>query len=97
MENWLDLIVPDVSYDSYQNSLKKFGIQQYLPLLNYNPNQLFWIYFGMQHCSEKGEEQNGIPLDYKLINAVKNSRNFAKDFSCKPDTEMNPTQKCIII
>lgn len=87
----------DIAYEAYQNFVKKVGADPKLPLLPYNPNQLFWIQFGQQFCSENGDDFNGIPLEYSQLSAVKNSRYFGRDFNCSFDREMNPKTKCIII
>lgn len=96
LENCQDLIGIDIVYEAYLNFLKKHTDPN-LPLITQNTYQLFWIYFGKQYCSEDGNEYNGVPLRYRQVNAIKNSRYFGRDFNCAIGTEMNPMKKCIII
>lgn len=96
-ENTEDLMSVDIAYEAYQNFMKKQKPDPLLPLLLFSPNQLFWIDFAQQYCSENLVEHNGVTLEYRQLNIIKNSRYFARDFGCAVGTEMHPERKCTII
>lgn len=93
-----DIIGVDIAYKAYQNFEDQSSSNEFD--FDYTPNQLFWIKANMINCyrkvlnSNKSSEKLETLSRLKTILSVRHSRYFAKDFSCKLETAMNPEKKC---
>lgn len=96
-----------VAYDAYKLYTAEHGVEPKLKtgkVKRFNSDQLFWISMGQLWCSKSVNEKqkNKIvsgahPPDlYRVLFPLKNNEDFAKDFKCKPNTAMNPNEKCSI-
>ncbi|XP_030566153.1 neprilysin-3 isoform X1 [Drosophila novamexicana] len=73
-----------------------------LPGLNLTHPQLFFVSFAQVWCSSTTDETNLLqmekdphsPSQFRVIGTLSNMKEFADVFQCKPDTRMNPTNKC---
>lgn len=91
------------AYNAYLKWAKDNGNEQRLPgLVEYSPQQLFWIASAQTWCSIERSEYtklrilNGVhALDkYRVIGTLSNLMEFSKDFNCPTNSQMNPVQKC---
>ncbi|XP_031781394.1 neprilysin-2 [Nasonia vitripennis] len=75
-----------------------------LPALNYTPEQMFWISAASSWCSKHSSEylKNLVTTDVhspdmsRVIISFSNIKEFAEDFQCKPNSRMNPKEKCVL-
>ncbi|XP_018579477.1 neprilysin-2-like isoform X2 [Anoplophora glabripennis] len=100
-ENFADLVGIDVAYEAYVAWAEQYEKEQQLPGLSFSPSQLFWIQFGAVNCYKHldsvpwtVDKDTHSTMRYRVINALKNSENFAKDFECPEASVMNPLEKC---
>lgn len=91
------------SYNAYVNWVKQHGPEQRLPgLVEYSPEQMFWISAALTWCSVERTEYtklrvlNGVhaPDKYRVLGSFSNSEDFARDFKCPVGAPMNPDKKC---
>ncbi|KAG5681590.1 hypothetical protein PVAND_011006 [Polypedilum vanderplanki] len=91
-------------YASYKRWIAENGKEKPLPALNFSNEQFFWISFAQLFCSvsrpEKVKNLNAVNRNsfekFRVIGALSNSYEFAKDFKCAKNSPMNPTNKCNI-
>lgn len=103
-ENMADNGGVKAAYTAYQTFIQQNGPDQVLPMLNFTPNQLFWISAAQLWCGVTRPEYDTMqyatnvhsPFNYRIIGAFQNSRNFSSDFNCTPNSRMNPVNKCEI-
>ena len=75
---------------------------QCLPGIKQTPQQLFWVSAANTFCSKDDKKTEDNSKDehsadnVRINEAFSNSREFARDFKCKPGTKMNPIEKCIV-
>ncbi|XP_013118443.2 neprilysin-4 [Stomoxys calcitrans] len=71
--------------------------QEKLPLLDkYNHQQLFFIGFAQLWCADYAEdipEFNDLPERWRVIGALANLNDFAREYQCELGNKMNPAQK----
>lgn len=73
-------------------------------LSKWSHNQLFWVGFAQVWCGRVRTEtavsrirnDPHSPPMFRVAGTVENSKNFAEAFKCKPDSPMNPTNKCLL-
>ncbi|XP_044014084.1 neprilysin-2-like [Aphidius gifuensis] len=87
------------AYRAYKELLNN---DKKLPGLNYSPEQLFWISYGNSWCEKNSTEVLRIqlsrvhpPSKFRVIGALSNMPEFAKDFNCPSGSNMNPNKKFI--
>lgn len=100
-EHITDHVGIDITYAAYQEHVKSNGPDPMLPGLDYTPNQLFWISAARPMCLVSQHEyyyhidyEFQPPYEYSPNGALRNSKSFSDDFSCKVGSAMNPTNKC---
>lgn len=101
-ENIADLGGIKQSYLAYMRWINRNGEEPYLPGLNYNANQMFWISAASIWCSAVRDEElrqmvvtdEHVPDKYRVIVPLSDMDNFAKDFNCPKGSKMNPVNKC---
>ncbi|KAF7989464.1 hypothetical protein HCN44_008138 [Aphidius gifuensis] len=89
------------AYRAYKELLNN---DKKLPGLEYTPEQLFWISFANSRCEINSNEllRNKYlsdvhpPIKFRVIGALSNMPEFAKDFNCPSGSNMNPTKKCSV-
>lgn len=93
-----------VAYAAYKKWVKDHSEEEPLPGLNYTPNQLFWLAAAQNFC-EKNSESGLFYLiqtdshtreRYRIIGAIANSEDFARDYQCPVGSAMNPPEKCTL-
>ncbi|XP_075146551.1 neprilysin-like 15 [Haematobia irritans] len=71
--------------------------EEKLPLLEkYNHQQLFFIGFAQLWCADYSEdiaEFNDLPERWRVIGALANLNDFAREYQCELGNKMNPEQK----
>lgn len=91
-----------MAYKAYQQWWKNVANndlidQETLPLLgNYSQNQLFFIAFAQTWCADYAEdipEFDDLPERWRVIGALANLNEFAKEFECAIGNKMNPEYK----
>ncbi|KAI3385053.1 hypothetical protein SNEBB_005701 [Seison nebaliae] len=91
------------AFKAYRKYIGKLGHEEsVLPGLDLSPNQLFFVNYAQSWCSKgrKKEILNALktsvhsPNKFRIYGVAKNSRDFAKAFSCKKKSEMHPETKC---
>uniref|UniRef100_A0A646QFK1 Neprilysin n=1 Tax=Hemiscolopendra marginata TaxID=943146 RepID=A0A646QFK1_9MYRI len=104
-ENLSDNYGVKAAYMAYQSWLEDNKEKDPLKgLTNFTGNQLFWIAFASNWCSTSGVNHFGDPRKYekhppelyRVLVTLQNQAEFARDFNCKKDTRMNPSEKCVI-
>ncbi|XP_075537619.1 membrane metallo-endopeptidase-like 1 [Dermacentor variabilis] len=73
-------------------------------LERWNASQLFFLYYAANFCDNSNwrylrENAARGPLSpawYRVNGPLRNTPEFAMAFGCKPDSFMNPTQKCVL-
>lgn len=92
------------AYQAYKDWVRKHGEEPRLPGLNYTGEQLFWVSAATVWCSKTREQElrqlivtdEHSPDKYRVLGAFSNMEDFAKDYKCKPGSNMNPVRKCKI-
>lgn len=103
-ENIADNGAIKLLYEAYQKMAAQNGPDPMLNGLNYTTNQLFWISAAQTFCAvtrpyfERAQYMSNIhtPFKFRLIGSLSNSVHFSRDFNCKPESRMNPINKCQI-
>ncbi|XP_031569776.1 endothelin-converting enzyme 1-like [Actinia tenebrosa] len=93
-----------LAYDAYQRWTKEHGTEKILPGLYLNPNQLFFLGFAQSWCSVYSKEGAYSQLytdvhstgKYRILGPLSNFEKFSEVFKCKPNSGMNPVDKCAI-
>lgn len=70
-----------------------------LPLLDYTQQQLFFLGFAQIWCADyhpSVEKFTEVPERLRVIGALANSVEFAKEYKCEMGNKMNPEKKCVI-
>ncbi|KAF5284875.1 hypothetical protein FQA39_LY16925 [Lamprigera yunnana] len=91
-----------LAYDAYLRWSQKNNNEKTLPGLNYNPVQLFWISFSINHCSVMRNESFNVatevnlyaPAQYRIIGSLTNINDFSKDFDCSEESNMYSEEQC---
>lgn len=73
-------------------------------LERWNASQLFFLYYAANFCDNSNRRylrENAArgphsPAWYRVNGPLRNTPEFAMAFGCKPDSFMNPTQKCML-
>lgn len=87
---------------AYARWVQRHGPERRLPGLRYSGEQLFWWSAASVWCSKTRLEElrqqvvtdEHAPDKYRVLGAVSNMREFAKDFRCPKGSPMNPATKC---
>ncbi|XP_057662026.1 neprilysin-2-like [Diorhabda carinulata] len=99
-ENIADINGSNLAYAAYQNWISYNGDEPSLPGIKYTPNQLFWIMSSTYMCIEPNNgrsiNQNHGMAEFRVIERLRQSADFAKDFNCRVGSKMNPAKKCKI-
>ena len=88
------------AYYAYMDAMEKQNNKdQCLPGMKFTPQQLFWVSTASAFCSKErvsvsGDEHSS--NDVRINEAFSNSREFSRDFKCKPGSRMNPITKCAV-
>ncbi|XP_035215271.1 neprilysin-2-like, partial [Stegodyphus dumicola] len=101
-DNIADNIGYELAYLAYQSWLRDNGREPVLLGLKYTQNQLFWISAASNLCmkfstvaeAQRLEMDYHSPAQFRVIGAISNVPEFARDFNCPPDSPMNPKNKC---
>lgn len=101
-ENFADNEGVRAAYRAYKFWLEQHPHEESLPGLNYTSKHMFWITHANLWCAYLPHEEllkkvpnytHAPPWD--RVNAVfSNLEEFAADFSCPQNSNMNPVQKC---
>ena len=90
-----------VAYYAYLDAVKDQGNKdQCLAGMKQTPEQMFWISAASQHCTKYREVTNKhlrdkhYPAWIRINETFSNSKEFSRDFNCKPGSRMNPISKC---
>ncbi|XP_021373561.1 endothelin-converting enzyme homolog [Mizuhopecten yessoensis] len=92
------------SFTAYTQWAKQHGLEQKLPGLNLEPDQLFFVNYGRTWCGKTTPQeairriQTDIWADAKnrINTVVQNNPSFSKAFSCPVGSPMNPAKKCAV-
>lgn len=104
-ENLADNSGLKVAYWAYQKYVNKNGPEpRLIGMVQFTGDQLFWIAFANAWCSstnivmlsEVESFRSHSPNNFRVIGAIQNMEEFAKDFHCPPQSPMNPTTKCAV-
>lgn len=90
------------AYIAYEHWMKRHGEEPYLPGINLNGRQMFWVSAAHIWCSKYRKEDlrqivvtdEHSPDKFRVIGPMSNMQYFAKDFDCKVGSFMNPIHKC---
>ncbi|XP_045472319.1 neprilysin-2-like isoform X1 [Harmonia axyridis] len=90
------------AYIAYEHWMKRHGEEPYLPGINLNGRQMFWVSAAHIWCSKYRKEDlrqivvtdEHSPDKFRVIGPMSNMQYFAKDFDCKVGSVMNPVHKC---
>lgn len=91
------------AYMAYRKLISKRGEEEPgLPVLNYTPNQLFFIAASQTWCGDMTEATKLYLLHtethslhrFRVIGSLQNNEDFSKAFSCPVGSYMNPQHKC---
>ncbi|XP_022785756.1 endothelin-converting enzyme 2-like [Stylophora pistillata] len=103
-ENIADNGGTKLSYFAYHNWLIKHrGEEKYaLPSLHYTNDQLFFIGYAQEYCSNARPKTEYIstlseihaPPKFRVIGTLSNFREFSEAFNCPINSTMNPKRKC---
>ncbi|KAF5279514.1 hypothetical protein FQR65_LT03336 [Abscondita terminalis] len=101
-EDIADIAGIQLAYKAYRKWVHLYGKESRLPRLDYTPKQMFWISSAIRYCSKGSHEAIDKAVTYsyqslkrfRVLGALKNSKEFARDFHCPLDSTMNPKDKC---
>ncbi|XP_072553129.1 membrane metallo-endopeptidase-like 1 isoform X1 [Salminus brasiliensis] len=90
------------AYKAYKKWCETEGEEPYLPGLDLNNDQLFFLNFAQVWCgtyraeyaSQSIRTDSHSPLDYRVLGSLQNFDAFSEAFHCKPGSPMNPPVKC---
>lgn len=101
--NDADLFSFLLSYNAFK-ALKSSNSAELLrlPGLHFTAEQFFWISSTQRFCIIERQRETTIrkiysdfPIEaFRVINALRNNKDFARDFNCAPGSGMNPESKC---
>ncbi|KAF5299289.1 hypothetical protein FQA39_LY02462 [Lamprigera yunnana] len=101
-EDFADIAGLQLAYKAYKKWVHYHGKEIKLPKLDYTPKQLFWISSAVRYCSKGSTEAINKTVThsyqslkrFRVLGALQNSKDFAKDFYCLSNSPMNPREKC---
>ncbi|XP_036389931.1 membrane metallo-endopeptidase-like 1 [Megalops cyprinoides] len=90
------------AYKAYLKWVEREGEEPYLPGLDLNHKQLFFLNFAQVWCgsyrpeyaSQSIKTDSHSPLEYRVMGSLQNFGAFSEAFHCKQGTPMNPKVKC---
>ncbi|KAL7859938.1 hypothetical protein SRHO_G00150850 [Serrasalmus rhombeus] len=90
------------AYKAYKKWREAEGVEPYLPGLDLNNDQLFFLNFAQVWCgtyrpeyaSQSIRTDSHSPLNYRVLGSLQNFDAFSEAFHCKPGSPMNPPVKC---
>ncbi|KAL6482866.1 hypothetical protein MHYP_G00077380 [Metynnis hypsauchen] len=90
------------AYKAYKKWREAEGAEPYLPGLDLNNEQLFFLNFAQVWCgtyrpeyaSQSIRTDSHSPLNYRVLGSLQNFDAFSEAFQCKPGSPMNPPVKC---
>ncbi|XP_046573444.1 endothelin-converting enzyme homolog [Haliotis rubra] len=106
-ENWKDHLSLKVAYENWRYDKSSQTKEVIIPGLKYSEEQTFFILYAQTMCekvSRRGLIEHYInddsevtpPGRFRVHGALMNFRPFAAAFKCRPDSPMNPSEKCQI-
>ncbi|KRY57124.1 Neprilysin-2 [Trichinella britovi] len=104
-ENLADLVGLSIAYAAYRNWTTAQGeAEPSLPLVDFTPEQLFFLSYANLWCSHSSEQAlidqlttgYEAPDRYRLIGTLRNFPPFSEAFHCSPESYMNPSKRCDI-
>lgn len=103
-EDFADISGIQLAYEAYSQWIALNGNEQSLPGLPFTPKQWFWIAAAVQHCQKQKKDfiESAInyysvsPGKFRVLGALRNLEDFAKDFNCSDDSYMNDKRRCDI-
>ena len=92
------------AYYAYQQWAADKGTEAALPGLNLTSKQLFWLSAANVWCGKYRPETLKLriltgahsPARFRVNGPLSNLPEFAKDWSCKVNSKMNPSNKCTV-
>ncbi|XP_050738565.1 neprilysin-2-like isoform X4 [Eriocheir sinensis] len=92
------------AYYAYLQWTTKFGEEERLPSLPYNPKQLFWISAANVWCSKYRPETLKLriltgahsPARFRVNGPFSNRPEFAEDWKCPEGSKLNPLARCSV-
>ncbi|XP_031553864.1 neprilysin-like [Actinia tenebrosa] len=93
-----------IAYSGYKSWVKAHGMEGVLPGLGLTADQLFFVGFARPWCSiytkkpalTQIEQDSHSNSKFRVIGTLQNYPKFAEAFKCKPNSYMNPEQKCSV-
>ncbi|XP_076451520.1 endothelin-converting enzyme 2-like isoform X2 [Babylonia areolata] len=90
------------TFNAYKKHVAKKGKEPKLPILDFTPDQLFFIGTAQLWCDNLPDsliphvlqKDTHSPPRYRVIGPMQNSEDFARAFSCPVGSYMNPEHKC---
>ncbi|XP_071108143.1 neprilysin-2-like [Haliotis cracherodii] len=106
-ENWKDHLSLKVAYENWRYDKSSQTKEVIIPGLKYSEEQIFFILYAQTMCekvSRRGlieyyindDSEVTPPGRFRVHGALMNFRPFAAAFKCRPDSRMNPSEKCQI-
>ncbi|XP_077993411.1 endothelin-converting enzyme 2-like isoform X2 [Glandiceps talaboti] len=103
-ENIADLGAIKYAYNAYQSSLEAMGGEPLLPALDKTNDQVFFIAFAQNWCSNLRERRAKLqlltdshsPEQYRVIGTLSQYEEFSHAFNCPLGSPMNPKDKCSV-
>lgn len=102
-ENIADLGGAKLSEKAYNSWVADNYVEPSLSVLKrFTPRQIFWLSTANIWCAVYRDQalrklittDPHPPHEYRVINYLRNSDTFAKDFHCPVGSKMNPIEKC---
>ncbi|KAF5296863.1 hypothetical protein FQA39_LY12381 [Lamprigera yunnana] len=94
------LLLASTAYTSWTKVNKK---ELTLPKLNLTVNQIFWLSYAQNWCTNVQEDalKNSLndtfaPNHFRVTGILKNFKQFSRDFNCPEKSPMNPAKKCSV-
>ncbi|KAL8585613.1 hypothetical protein ACOMHN_067058 [Nucella lapillus] len=91
------------AYRAYRKMIAKRGKEEdMLPVLNYTPDQLFFISSAQVWCRNISPQLRPLylkssvhsPNQFRVIGPMQNNADFSRAFNCEKGRYMNPEKKC---
>ncbi|XP_076451514.1 neprilysin-4-like [Babylonia areolata] len=91
------------AYKAYRKLVSKRGMEEpRLPVLDYTPDQLFFISAAQAWCGNMRDKLRLIylqtdyhsPMRFRVIGPMQNNEDFTRAFNCPSGSYMNPERKC---
>lgn len=102
-ENFCDIGGTEVAFKAYHDFPKNSDLS--LPnFKRITPQRMFWITLASTWCANPSKtsvlesERTGVHAiePIRVNGALMNNKEFAKDWGCKDNSQMNPIKKCTV-